>query len=244
MVLVAGTSRLGALQREGPEAAMIDLSLSALSKFAGTSAVVLREPRMRTGFPDLILVKPSRGLSHSSFAELRSLSALELTLLHHVSRSERVCISSLGQILGWPNSKITSSIDELVHIGLATLDRDGEVELTKRAKSFVPRRIIAIEAKINDWQQAIHQASRNTWFSSESYVYMPAHVVKSKTRIAAARAGVGIIVFDGVRSFVAVKAAERALPVSGGSWKVANLVNQVLATMRNGNTNRSRDSIS
>src|SRR5438132_10558829 len=54
--------------------------------------------------------------------------------------------------------------------------------------------VIAFEAKLQDWKEALHQAYRNTCFAHESYVVVPCHVARRAIRSDAefTRRGVGL----------------------------------------------------
>jgi hypothetical protein len=57
---------------------------------------------------------------------------------------------------------------------------------------FAVRRIVAIEAKVSDWQDGLQQAFQNSWFASESYLLMP-HIPRSPLLLEeSARFGVGL----------------------------------------------------
>jgi hypothetical protein len=85
-------------------------------------------------------------------------------------------------------------------------------------ESFAVRGIVAFEAKISDWTQAIHQASANRWFASESYVLVPAVPARGTLLAQAQRAGVGVWV-EGKNTPVqqAPSTIERQ-PMSFASW--------------------------
>lgn len=54
--------------------------------------------------------------------------------------------------------------------------------------------VIAFEAKLLDWKEAMHQAYRNTCFAHESYVVLPCNVARRAARWEAEfnRRGVGV----------------------------------------------------
>src|SRR5438876_9276871 len=59
--------------------------------------------------------------------------------------------------------------------------------------------VLAFEAKLLDWKEALHQAYRNTCFAHESYVVLPCHVARRAIRSDAefTRRGVGLCTVDG-----------------------------------------------
>jgi hypothetical protein len=75
--------------------------------------------------------------------------------------------------------------------------------------------VIAIEAKLRDWREALHQAYRNTSFAAESYVLMPA--LAAQRAIAHSdefdRRGVGLCVVSSKRLEVLHPARRQLNPV-------------------------------
>jgi hypothetical protein len=61
------------------------------------------------------------------------------------------------------------------------------------SKTFAIRRIVAIEAKVNEWRAALDQAFVNTWFTPESYVLVPVIPRGADLLETALRQGVGVL---------------------------------------------------
>ena len=108
-------------------------------------------------------------------------------------------------------------LDDLLDSGLA-FERGGYFQARSTRKTFHLSRIIAIEAKIDDWSGAIRQAAANTWFASESYILIPPKRVLDAVSQAAQDIGVGVLVFDGDETTVIVRSFRRRIPLSYGSW--------------------------
>jgi hypothetical protein len=82
-------------------------------------------------------------------------------------------------------------IDRLVVAGLAELD-GSNARLRPLHQVFALRAVIAIEAKVDKWQQVLGQARLNRWFASESYALVPSANKKKRLIDAAFTAGVGV----------------------------------------------------
>ena len=81
---------------------------------------------------------------------------------------------------------------------------------------FAVRRIISIEAKMNEFSAALEQAYLNTWFASHSYVLLP-KVPKKESLINAAKTlGIGIWAKD--IELVEAPSQQEILPRSYASW--------------------------
>jgi hypothetical protein len=82
---------------------------------------------------------------------------------------------------------------------------------------FAVKRIVAVEAKIGDWQAALKQASLNTWFASASYILLPRLPRTDKIATEALRLGVGIWIHKDSLIEHAPTVPEK-LPRSYASW--------------------------
>lgn len=230
MVVVADSKYLSrTIQREGPEANLIERTLNSISRLAGPSGVVLREPRLPTGFPDLVLAKPHRDWATWKSSPVCKLSSMELSLVHHVAGKTSSSLNEVADTLGWSPQQISNKVGRLQDQGFLFADSGGGVRVGEKLKAFMPQRIIAVEAKVHDWRNAINQAVANTWFASESYILLPAEIGRSTVGDEASRLGIGVLVFDGKQTYVTSRAVEHSLPRSYGSWLVANLVGMSLA---------------
>lgn len=76
-------------------------------------------------------------------------------------------------------------------------------------------RIIAFEAKLTRWRDALHQAYRNTCFAHSSYVLLPKEAALGAQRYIAEfqRRGVGLCYFGDVEGFVVLVEASDTQPL-------------------------------
>ena len=205
---------------------MVDAVLGQLARMAGTTSIVLREPRLPTGFPDLVVVTPSRAMVLWRSKSL-PLAQRQLKLLHHIAICEAVHEETLASALGWSEHAMSSEIDRLCGLGLLR-KRNTIVSPGPSSQRLIPDRIMAVEAKMHDWTGAIRQAAANTWFASESYILVPSSIVSPRLKEEARHWGVGVIEFAGAKTCIASRAPERELPASYGSWVIAHMVGQAL----------------
>ena len=59
---------------------------------------------------------------------------------------------------------------------------------------FGVKKLIAVEAKMNNWAEVFNQAWLNQWFASESYVLSPVMRPEEKNLIRSEMLGIGIYV--------------------------------------------------
>jgi hypothetical protein len=122
--------------------------------------------------------------------------------------------SDLAALLGTSESSAQRVIAQLTLAGVAKQTKDSLTISSLRPPPF--ERLIAIEAKLNDWQRVLVQAYRNLQFADESWVVLD-HA-SARSAIAQLdhfrRAGVGLASVECVRGLFIHYAAPTQGPVS------------------------------
>jgi len=178
--------------------------------------VFFHEPKLPTGFPDLVAVYP--GKQGTNFNQIRSgLSIWHIKLLHFIYQVEGGYLQELSHSSLYPLGKIRNLVDELYQAEMVYF-RGKKVFPRAIRHIFTATRIVAIEAKINDWSKAIRQAIANRWFSSHSYILLPEKTRMAKVIDEARSFGIGIIVYDGKGTRTICRPNPQKLPTSYGSW--------------------------
>ena len=177
-------------QRPGPERELIEwfLDRPPFRLRQGCRTTIFCEPRLESGFPDLVVVLWNTRAAESWRDARTEVSRNDLRLMHYMHQVGQCDFDHLCSVFG---RGARSSIERLEAADMIRRVRD---RWTTRAlsHSFAARRIIAIEAKVNEWPAALEQAVLNTWFASESYVLVP-HVPRGNRLLDAAKSlGIGI----------------------------------------------------
>lgn len=179
-------------RRPGPETDLVTQFLEdlRLPMPRGCHATIFCEPRIASGFPDLVVVIWNVAATRRWNPERSGLLRDDIRLLHYLYLHGR----------GFATHDILKSV---FRRGLAaSLDRLRAARLVHhRSLLYVPRplshafavrRIIAIEAKVSEWSSALDQAFLNTWFASESYVLLPRSKATKHLRSVAKSRGIRI----------------------------------------------------
>jgi hypothetical protein len=177
-------------QRPGPERELIEWFLDELPFRIphGSRATVFCEPRLESGFPDLVAVVWNVRTTLQWNDARADISRNDLRLVHYIHQVGQCDFDHLCSVF---SRGASGSIERLE---AAEMIRRVRGSWTTRAlsHSFAARRIIAVEAKVNEWAAALEQAVLNTWFASESYVLVP-HVPRGNRLVDAAKSlGIGI----------------------------------------------------
>lgn len=88
-------------------------------------------------------------------------------------------------------SRIDVSLWKLLRTGLAVEEPDGAIR-AKPETFFMETEIVAIEAKLTRWREALSQAKNYLLFANSAYVALPADVILRNCKIAEGCAGEGI----------------------------------------------------
>ena len=175
---------------------------------------LFREPRLLSGFPDLVAVTWHVPTTERWAGARREVATADLRVLQLLVSSGPAADADLTRLFG----KVpAASLGRLAAGGLVR-KRAGMWASRRLEESFAVRGIVAFEAKISDWAQAIHQASANRWFASESYVLVPAVPRRSTLLAQAKRAGVGVWVEGENTPVQQAPSTIEQQPMSFASW--------------------------
>lgn len=158
-------------QRAGPEAELVEWFLSELPIRlpARCHATIFREPRLDSGFPDLVVAIWYEARTTRWATAREHVSAADLRLMHYLVERGAVEREELASVFG------RSVAGSLRRLHEAEMVRQVRAHWQPRSlsASFALRNLIAIEAKVTQWPAALRQAFTNTWFASSSYVLLP-----------------------------------------------------------------------
>lgn len=201
--------------RAGPESQLISRFLLSLP-FRGRAnhrVTIFREPRLQSGFPDLVLVDWHEPTAMHWDPKRADISTEQIRLMH--------LLSSIGP---QPEQRLTAilrrrsdrQLSRLADVGLV-FERKGLWHARSLRHTFAVRRIVAFEAKVGNWRAALEQASLNRWFATESYILLSRPPIDAAAREANAEK-VGIWIVGEFAPFVRPPSLGIRQPVSYASW--------------------------
>lgn len=200
--------------RPGPELDLIDSFLMAmpLGIPQGCRATIFREPRLESGFPDIVIVVWREEITSNWRSARTSLNTYDHRIMHFIYNSRRVRQDEIATYFG---KRASESVGRLHDAGMIRLNGFNWHPLALR-RSFAAVKIIAVEAKIGKWKNVLNQAILNTWFASKSYILVSRS--PSRKQIEEAQSyGIGVCSLEnGKVKEVASNTAK--LPRSYASW--------------------------
>ncbi len=210
-------------RRGGPECTIEDSVIRHLPDLIGSEdpACIAGSVPLGAGMPDLIIAT-----YHPVVTALASVGATEahiLAYLRVVGRARPATIATRLRL----RPKATEQYVEALQNTRAVTATAGVVALTPACRDVLPM-VTAIEAKVDNWQKAIGQASRNRSFAHRSFVALPVAVA---TRVQRAPevlgSGVGVIgVDDGGGASVLKQPVSNKPRVWAYYYRLATLVGQ------------------
>lgn len=213
--LTAGRGLGPAFRRRspGPESDLVEwfLSRELIRAPSGHRLTIFREPRLPTGFPDIVVVVWAEAVAMNWNSARKSLRVCDLRLMHLLVRLGRLTPGKLGALI--PGYK--RSMGRLLGAGMVEETRGGW-KADALHNVFAASQIIAVEAKVCAWRAALDQAHLNTWFASRSCVLVP-RVPRGSTLLRDAR-NLGLSVIARERTCRALTPTGAAAPRSYASW--------------------------
>lgn len=208
--------RLGATprtQRAGPELDLVASFLRArfFSAPPDCEMTVFQEPRLPSGFPDLVLVFWRRDVVRTWNEARLDLTTDDIRLAHYLYQVGPAVSSDLADTLG---KKVLRSLERLYSAGIAEPLHD-KWKLGPLEEIFAVDQLIAIEAKVSEWSAGLQQAWVNTWFASESYLLLPRIPRGSAVLEQASNLGIGVCTDQGR---AVAPTCRPKLPASYVSW--------------------------
>jgi len=179
----------------------------------GAQVNLFHQPRLESGFPDVVLVVWNPRIAKNWPKTRKLLTSLDLRVLHFICSASALEALALKPLFGVDCQRSLQRLQDADAISVT----GGVVKARRMGEIFAVKRIIALEAKMQDWQGALNQAVLNTWFSNESWMLMPERITR---RIASECSS-----YQGVRCLSPVDVThdfsqhnEMTPPVSYASW--------------------------
>ena len=211
------TSQLGLSfrkRREGPEQELIDwfLEQQIITVPRGHRMTVFREPRLPSGFPDLVIVIWNESVARPWKTSREALGASDLRLMHYLANEGPTTLDDLRSIFA---PQVEKRLERLTEAAMVRTS-NGRWLARSLATTFAASHIIAVEAKISQWKAALEQAHLNTWFASQSFILVPR--IPRNSELLRDADNLGVTVLARESTHFNLQDAARSRPKSYVSW--------------------------
>lgn len=206
---------------QGEEFDMVNFYIEAIvqkySKFKKKRAAIFIEPQIDTGYPDIVIAEYYTSTLPEVNAARKRLSAIDLKILYYIHCKKHLTLEELSVKLAYTPDEIRKTVHRLASAKLLYLSKNGISVRNRSLLKYCPiKRIIAIEAKLDKWNEAIIQAEHNIWFSTDSYILLNKEKCSRTILERCKEKGIGVILVNGnIRTVL--KSAAREFPVSYAS---------------------------
>ena len=202
--------------RKGSESDLIQCFLADLPWHIppGVHVTVFQEPRLDSGFPDIVLVLWDRSKTTSWPDERLTVTSADIRIAHYLVTTGS---SKVAQLLAIFGSWVLDSLERLADAKM--IYRKTGLWCPRRLDSiFAVHQIVAFEAKMGAFSEALFQASRNRWFASHSYVIVPKEPRDGWSVRKANQFGIGLWSPQTDSWISHAPSVVEAIPRSYGSW--------------------------
>ena len=188
---------------------------------------VFVEPRIESGFPDVVFASYLPSILNNWSDEREKLNIYDLKLLSYLCGTQNLRGAKIIAKLGFSEKQTISSLEKLMDARLISY-RSGCWHIRKLRDVFSITKLIAVEAKLNDIRKVAEQSFHNTWFASHSYALTNASSPNSETVRMLSKYGIGLYC-KGSHFTEFVKAKQYTLPSSYLSYQFNEWIGKSVA---------------
>lgn len=209
----------------GPESELVrkflDVGLERVGcSFKSGQTAVFIEPRIDSGFPDIVLAEFDPRFFERWPIARNLLSCCELKMLTYLYSTGGADFNKVRTALRTTAVATIRSLELLIDAGLVDRDRDSRCwRPLPIAQTYGVKNLIAVEAKVRNNDDVLNQAALNCWFASESYALTP-QKPRAEFVDRAREAGIGMVSMTRPDDFRRILRSRRlSLPSSYASWQ-------------------------
>ena len=192
-------------------------NISSNFKHKTNNLAIFIEPLVDTTYPDIVFVEYSPKYIDKWNNYRNNLDKNDIKLLSIIKHFESINSSSLYNRTKIEHKNLLSSLEKLIDSNL--IHRKNEKWMIKPMKEiFYTKKIISVEAKINQLDSLLQQADVNNWFSSESYALSSVKNPQKKTIEKFINYGIGLYSMNDNKLSELTKAKKQSIPNNYASW--------------------------
>jgi hypothetical protein len=156
-----------------------------------SNLAVFIEPRITSGFPDVVLASYLPSIADNWSEERKKVDVSDLKILSYLIHTGGVGGERLITQLKMKEKQILISLERLLDASLITY-RNKSWKPKELRSIFSIMKLVSVEAKIGDVSRVIEQSFINTWFASHSYALTSSAKPHSETIKAFSKHGLGL----------------------------------------------------
>ena len=183
-----------------------------LSRNKVDKLAVFVEPRVSSGFPDIVFAWYAPAVMDNWSIDRTRLGTPDLKILSHLILMRGSNGAGVITALRMPERQVITSLEKLIDADLVS--RVGHTWVPRELRDIYGiRRLVSVEAKVNNMRRVAEQSFINTWFSSQSYALTNTCNPQNETVQSLAKHGIGLYCKSGTFKKV-IEARRLSLPSS------------------------------
>lgn len=152
---------------------------------------VFIEPKIASGFPDIVFASYSPQIVDSWTQQRQKLTTNELKVLSYLLQTGGLSGEEIISALQIPEKQTIVSLEKLMDANLASYKRSLWRAKGKSTVCSITK-LVSVEAKMGDMSRVLGQAFLNTWFASHSFALISSSKPQPETVDMFFRHGIGL----------------------------------------------------
>lgn len=179
---------------------------------------IIQEPFTQVGYADIVCIRWSKSIKKNWVASRNKLIKNDIKILHHLFNCRFYkSIDEIVKELGFSDREVNDTLFRLSDAKLITENKFRKVKIRPLKDIFFVYEIIAIEAKLKNWKQALEQSLNNVSFASKSFALFPDTTINHRLLENYKENDVGVLSF-GTTYHEVVKPKKHKIPTTITSW--------------------------
>lgn len=145
-----------------------------------TNLAVFVEPKVASGFPDIVFASYSPRIMDNWSEQREMLRTVDLKVLSHLLLTKGSSGSELMAGLMLSEKDTIQAIEKLLDCNMISRSQ-GLWKPVETKKLYSIKKLVSVEAKMTDIKKVAEQSLVNTWFASQSYALMGTSNPQSST---------------------------------------------------------------
>ncbi|MCG3690339.1 hypothetical protein [Aliarcobacter butzleri] len=215
----------------GPELELTNKFISSVKEnysSKNNDLAIFIEPKIQSLYPDIIMVEYNPNLMNSWTEKRKNLGSKELMLLSILSKQKLLTLDNLINSTYLNSKEIIQSIEKLLDSNMIER-KQGNWSIKNKRNIFAIKKISAIEAKIDNWQTALKQATLNLSYANESFILSNVKKPQSKTIRLVDKYGIGIYNMNNNFANLLAKPKKYSMANNQIVWQINEWIGQKLA---------------
>ncbi|MDR2790249.1 MAG: hypothetical protein LBB59_04675 [Campylobacteraceae bacterium] len=208
------------ISKSGPELDLVNNFIEISTKdfeHEVNKLAVFMEPLVDTFYPDIVFAEYDPKILDEWKPARNVINTKDIKILENIRAMNGTNSKDIVSKTSFLYKDIMKAVERLLDAELLCRE-DGQWKAKSISETYFIKRLVSIEAKINNWKTLLKQANTNKWFASESYALTPIKKPMQNTIQPFKDYGIGVYSLTNNEIVELNKASKQPLPTSYMSW--------------------------